>query len=73
MINKVYSERGQISMELAILILAAVVVSTIAAYFYIKEVRDTWKQVDESVNNVVSALNNKTMNITKKIQDNILK
>ncbi|WP_456419557.1 class III signal peptide-containing protein, partial [Methanocaldococcus infernus] len=41
MIKKLLSKRGQISMELSILIAAAVAVAAIASFYYIKNVRDS--------------------------------
>ena len=37
----ILSNRGQVSMEIGILVAAAVAVSALASYFYIKNVKDT--------------------------------
>jgi len=43
MLKKLYSKKGQVSMEIGILVAAAVAVSAIASYFYAKNVKQTEK------------------------------
>lgn len=38
MLNKLYSKKGQVSMEIGILVAAAVIVSAIAGYYYASQV-----------------------------------
>jgi len=56
-IEKLLSKRGQISMELGILVAAAVAVAAIAAYFYISNVQKSAEKAGEAGNETVSALN----------------
>jgi len=55
-LEKLASKKGQVSMEIGILVAAAVAVAAIAAYFYAKNVKDSQGNVAASANSTVSAL-----------------
>ncbi|MBA2839532.1 uncharacterized protein (UPF0333 family) [Methanococcus maripaludis] len=55
-LEKITSKKGQISMELGILVMAAVAVAAIAAYFYATNVSNTGKQITNSTNQTTQAL-----------------
>ena len=52
-IEKLISKRGQISMELGILVAAAVAVAAIAAYFYATNVRDSARNAGQAANGTI--------------------
>ncbi|WP_456418611.1 class III signal peptide-containing protein, partial [Methanocaldococcus infernus] len=65
MIKKLLSKRGQISMELSILIAAAVAVAAIASFYYIKNVRDSMSRIETT--NVTNALNSVSERAARRI------
>ena len=60
-LEKLTSKKGQVSMEIGILVAAAVAVAAIAAYFYIKNVKDSANDAAESAKQVTGSIN-KTAN-----------
>ncbi|ADG13022.1 Protein of unknown function DUF361 [Methanocaldococcus infernus ME] len=67
MIKKLLSKRGQISMELSILIAAAVAVAAIASFYYIKNVRDSMSRIETT--NVTNALNSVSERAARRISE----
>jgi len=55
-LEKLKSKKGQISLEIGILVMAAVAVAAIAAYFYATNVSNTGKQITNSTNQTTQAL-----------------
>ncbi|MBA2863043.1 class III signal peptide-containing protein [Methanococcus maripaludis] len=55
-LEKLISKKGQISLEMGILVAAAVAVAAIAAYFYATNVSNTGKQITNSTNQTTQAL-----------------
>lgn len=55
-LEKLTSKKGQVSMEIGILVAAAVAVAAIAAYFYATNVSNTGKQITNSTNQTTQAL-----------------
>ncbi|MBA2847585.1 uncharacterized protein (UPF0333 family) [Methanococcus maripaludis] len=55
-LEKLTSKKGQIAMEIGILVAAAVAVAAIAAYFYATNVSNTGKQITNSTNQTTQAL-----------------
>ncbi|MBA2849911.1 uncharacterized protein (UPF0333 family) [Methanococcus maripaludis] len=55
-LEKLTSKKGQISLEMGILVAAAVAVAAIAAYFYATNVSNTGKQITNSTNQTTQAL-----------------
>ena len=55
-LEKLTSKKGQIAMELGILVMAAVAVAAVAAYFYATNVSNTGKQITNSTNQTTQAL-----------------
>ncbi|MBW9220535.1 class III signal peptide-containing protein [Methanothermococcus sp. SCGC AD-155-N22] len=68
-IEKLLSKRGQISMELGILVAAAVAVAAIAAYFYISNVQKSAEKAGKAGNKTVDELNKTADHYIKKIKD----
>ena len=66
-ISKILSKRGQISMEIGILVAAAVAVAAIAAYFYIKSVRDSAQSIRETANETIGTMTRGAENYTRRI------
>ena len=62
--KKLISKRGQISMELSILVAAAVAVAAIAAYYYISTVKNNAENVDTTAANTIDRLGQTTSNFT---------
>ena len=65
--EKLMSKRGQISMEIGILVAAAVAVAAVAAYFYVKSVKSSAQDVGSAASDTISTMKNKTGDVTDKI------
>ena len=61
MLRKLTSKKGQVSMEIGILVAAAVSVAAIASYYYMKNVRDSQNNAAQTANDVTGKIN-KTAN-----------
>ena len=55
-LEKLTSKKGQISMEIGILVAAAVAVAAIAAYYYATNVRDSAGRAGQAANNTISSM-----------------
>ena len=55
-VEKLISKRGQISMELSILVAAAVAVAAIAAYYYIQSVSTSAENVGDTANETIHTM-----------------
>jgi len=64
MIKKLASRKGQVSMEIGILVAAAVAVAAIAAYYYATNVKNSGQKVLESTNSTTNALADAIANAT---------
>ncbi|WP_292459432.1 class III signal peptide-containing protein [Methanothermococcus sp.] len=59
LIKKLFSKKGQVSMEIGILIFASILVSTIASYYYISNYLNTHPEnIGKTANRTINALNN---------------
>ncbi|WP_459202148.1 class III signal peptide-containing protein [Methanococcus sp. CF] len=58
MLQKLYSKKGQVSMEIGILVASAVIVSAIASYYYILHVKYSDTHSGETAKNTGDALLN---------------
>ena len=56
MMEKLMSKRGQISMEIGILVAAAVAVAAVAAYFYVKSVKESAQSVGGTASNAIDTM-----------------
>jgi len=56
MIKKLTSKRGQISTEMSIFITVTVVVATIVAYYYVKNVRSSGESVRTTATSTVNTI-----------------
>ena len=54
--EKLLSKRGQISMEIGILVAAAVAVAAVAAFFYINSVRQSAQDVGQTASQAVNTM-----------------
>jgi uncharacterized protein (UPF0333 family) len=68
-LEKLTSKKGQVSMEIGILVAAAVAVAAIAAYFYATNVSNTGKQITNSTNQTTQALADAISNATAKMSN----
>jgi uncharacterized protein (UPF0333 family) len=66
-LEKLTSKKGQVSMEIGILVAAAVAVAAIAAYFYVKNVKDSSNKAGENANRTADALGNVSRDVTDNI------
>ena len=67
-LKKLTSKKGQVSMEIGILIFAAITVSTIATYYYITNYLNSKPDAPgKAANNTINALNN----VSKKYSNSI--
>jgi len=69
--EKLLSKRGQISMEIGILVAAAVAVAAIAAYFYVTSVRDSASVAEGNASVAISRLGQLAQNATEGIPTNV--
>lgn len=67
MLKKLYSKKGQVSMEIGILVGASVAVATIASYFYVVHVKYSDTHAGETAKNMSDAL----LNVTGTVCGNI--
>jgi len=68
-IEKLTSEKGQISMEIGILVAAAVAVATVAAYYYLKSIRGSGGKIEGVVREIEGVMTNGTKDYTEKIDE----
>lgn len=68
-LEKLTSKKGQVSMEIGILVAAAVAVAAIAAYFYATNVSNTGKQITNSTNQTTQALADAISDATSKMSN----
>ncbi|HIP91415.1 MAG TPA: class III signal peptide-containing protein [Methanothermococcus okinawensis] len=66
--EKLMSKRGQISMEIGILVAAAVAVAAVAAYFYIQSVKSSAQDVGAAADDTITKMKEKTEDIATKIE-----
>ena len=70
LIKKLFSKKGQVSMEIGILVFSGIAVATIACYFYITNFKGTQMNVSgENANKTIQTLNNLTNNVLNKINN----
>ncbi|MDK2790275.1 MAG: hypothetical protein PWP15_782 [Methanothermococcus sp.] len=72
-LKKLASKKGQVSMEIGILVAAAVVVAAIAAYFYVKNVKGAAEKAGEGANATVDNLSSVAISKAQDISDLISK
>ena len=56
LMEKLMSKRGQISMEIGILVAAAVAVAAVAAFFYINSVQQSARDVGQTASRAVTTM-----------------
>ncbi|MBW9221964.1 class III signal peptide-containing protein [Methanothermococcus sp. SCGC AD-155-C09] len=61
-LEKLTSKKGQISMEMSILVAAAVAVASIAAFFYVKNVRNSVSRADQASTDVINKISETASN-----------
>ena len=66
-VEKLISKRGQISMELSILVAAAVAVAAIAAYYYVTSVQTGTRNVGNTASHAITRLNETATNYINQI------
>ncbi|BAP62035.1 hypothetical protein MMKA1_19180 [Methanococcus maripaludis KA1] len=65
-LEKLTSKKGQVSMEIGILVAAAVAVAAIAAYFYAQNVKSAGDRTQGVANDTIDSMNvSGTYNISK--------
>jgi uncharacterized protein (UPF0333 family) len=67
LMKKLLSKKGQVSMEIGILVAAAVLVAVIAGYFYVKNVKQQSTAAGEAAKNATVKLSEVATNATSKI------
>ena len=68
-LEKLTSKKGQVSMEIGILVAAAVAVAAIAAYFYVKNVKDSSTNAAATANQTNQQINKSAMKYANLISD----
>jgi len=56
LMEKLMSKRGQVSMEIGILVAAAVAVAAVAAYFYVKSVKESAQSVGGTASRAIDTM-----------------
>ncbi|WP_198005247.1 class III signal peptide-containing protein [Methanothermococcus okinawensis] len=69
MLKKLTSKKGQVSMEIGILVAAAVAVAAIAAYFYAKNVKGAAKHSGEAANSSIGNMSTAANNYANKLSN----
>ena len=68
LMKKLLSKKGQVSMEIGILVAAAVLVAVIAGYFYVKNVKQQSTAAGEAAKNATEKLSKAAANVTSNIE-----
>jgi uncharacterized protein (UPF0333 family) len=55
-----FSKKGQVSMELGIIVFSSIVVGAIVSYYWIYDIKQTQMETGKNVNKTVHVLNNKS-------------
>jgi uncharacterized protein (UPF0333 family) len=71
LLKKLMSKRGQISMEIGILVAAAVAVAAIAAYYYVSNVKKTSTTAGEKANKTAEAFGSAAENLANNINKSL--
>ena len=71
LLKKLTSNKGQVSMEIGILVAAAVAVAAIAAYYYVKNVKGSANAAGAQAETTTSALENLSKNASSSIPQTI--
>ena len=73
-LKKLVSKKGQLSMEMGLLVAAAVLVAVIVAYYYTTRTKSMMEKASDTANQTVQSFSNtahtKTLNITQ-VADNV--
>lgn len=67
-LEKLTSKKGQVSMEIGILVAAAVAVAAIAAYYYVTNVKTASENAGADAGKAVTALTNQSGNAVTSLQ-----
>ena len=67
--EKLLSKRGQVSMEIGILVAAAVAVAAIAAYFYVTNIKNSATKAGKAANETIQELENVAKDYAKKMKN----
>ena len=67
--EKLLSKRGQVSMEIGILVAAAVAVAAIAAYFYVVNIKGSASKAGETANKTIKELEGVATDYAKKMKN----
>jgi uncharacterized protein (UPF0333 family) len=67
LLKKLVSKKGQLSMEMGLLIAAAVLVAVIVAYYYTTRTKAVMERAGASATNVTEKLGNGTVGIAKEL------
>ena len=70
-LKKLYSRKGQLSMEMGLLISAAILVSVVIAYYYTDNTKSVAEKVGETANNNTESLGNDTDTILDKLGEQL--
>ena len=71
-VEKLMSKRGQVSMEIGIIVAAAVAVATVAAYFYLKGIKDSSGRIESTIGEIEGPISRGTENYINEI-DKVLR
>jgi len=70
-LKKLYSRKGQLSMEMGLLISAAILVSVVIAYYYTGETKSVAEKVGATANNNTESLGNDTNDVLGKLGEQL--
>jgi uncharacterized protein (UPF0333 family) len=70
MINKLFSKKGQVSMEIGILVVSAITVAVVSSYYYMLGIIESHpEKAGETANKTSSILGNKSIKYANSISD----
>ena len=70
-LKKLASKKGQLSMEMGLLVAAAVLVAVIVAYYYTTRTKAMMERAGKEANTTVASLGNRTIDIVGKINTTV--
>ncbi|CAB3287976.1 conserved protein of unknown function [Methanocaldococcus lauensis] len=69
-IKKLFSKRGQVSMEIGVIIFASIIMATIASYYYLSGYLDSNPETPgKTANKTIDALNNVSIRYSNSLKN----
>ena len=72
LLKKLASKKGQLSMEMGLLIAAAVLVAVVVAYYYTSKTKQVLEKAGTQANNAASELRTDTDTVSGKLNNSVI-